>query len=209
MRKSIMQRAGLNSVLLFVLYCAFVPYGHAGPTAPAPGMAAPETLQKPLIVYYSLTGTTRTIAKELASALSCETEEIVSRKYRQYLWKITCVNDQLFDRDDDLAPVTTDLTKYNQLIIASPVWIHTISSPMRTLIKYNGFKNKKVWLVLTNQGNYGPADETSIIKFLNDWGITVKGCYNICTTGKTEQELLQHARLIAQDIAKARNQNKD
>ena len=165
--------------------------------------------KSPLIVYYSLTGTTRTIATELSRALSCETEEIVSQKYRQYLWKIICVNDQLFDRDDDLAPVTTDLTKYNQLIIASPVWIHTISSPMRTLIKYNGFKNKKVWLVLTNQGNYGPADETSIIKFLNDWGITVKGCYNICTTGKTEQELLQHARLIAQDIAKARNQNKD
>jgi hypothetical protein len=206
MRKIIMQRAWLSSVLLFAVCCAFVPYGHAGSAGFDGGPAAPETLHKPLIVYYSLTGTTRTIAKELASALSCETEEIVSQKYRRYLWKITCVNDQLFDRDDDLAPVTTDLTKYNQLIIASPVWIHTISSPMRTLIKYNGFKNKQVWLVLTNQGNYGPADETSIIKFLNDWGITVKGCYSICTTGQSKQELLQHARLIAQDIARSLNQ---
>jgi flavorubredoxin len=205
MRKNAMKRAGVVSALLCILYWAFIPCAHAG----SPDHAVAAARQNPLIVYYSLTGTTRTIAAELSRALSCETEEIVSQKYRRYLWKITCVNDQLFDRDDDLAPVTTDLTKYNQLIIASPVWIHTISSPMRTLIKYNGFKNKKVWLVLTNQGNYGPADETSIIKFLNDWGITVKGCYNICTTEKTEQELLQHARLIAQDIAKARNQNKD
>jgi len=202
-----MQRVWLCLFLLFAVYCTFVPYGHAGSAGFDGRPTAAETTRKPLIVYYSLTGTTRTIAQELSRALSCETEEIVSQKYRQYLWKITCVNDQLFDRDDDLAPVTTDLTQYKQLIIASPVWIHTVSSPMRTLIKYNGFKNKQVWLVLTNQGNYGPADEKSIIKFLNDWGITVKGCYGICTTGQTEQELLRHARLIAQDIAKALNQN--
>lgn len=206
MRKIIMQRAWLSSVLLFAVYCTFVPYGHAGFAGFDGGPTAAETTRKPLIVYYSLTGTTRTIAQELSRALSCETEGIVSQKYRQYLWKITCVNDQLFDRDDDLAPVTTDLTQYNQLIIASPVWIHTVSSPMRTLIKYNGFKNKQVWLVLTNQGNYGPADEKSIIKFLNDWGITVKGCYAVCTAGQTEQELLRQARRIAQDIAKALNQ---
>jgi multimeric flavodoxin WrbA len=116
------------------------------------------------------------------------------------------VNDQLFDRDDELCPVKTDLTKYNQFIIASPVWIHTVSSPVRTFIKYNGFKNKQVWLVLTNQGNYGPADEKNIIQFLNSWGIIVKGCYAICTTGKPEQELLRHARLIAQDISQSLNQ---
>jgi len=205
MHKCIMQRAGLSSVLLCVLYCAFVPYGYAGSPDPAARQAVPATQQKPLIIYYSLTGTTRTIATELSNALSCKTEEIVSQKYRQYLWKITCVNDQLFDRDDDLAPVKTDLTKYNQLIIASPVWIHTVSSPMRTLIKYNGLKNKQVWLVLTNRGNIGAADEKSIIKFLIDWGITVKGCYPICTTGKTDQELIQQSRLIARDISQSLN----
>jgi flavorubredoxin len=206
MRKRIVKRAWLCFALLFAVYCTFVAYGQAGSGGFDGGLTAAETIRKPLILYYSLTGTTRTIAQELSRALSCETEEIVSQKYRQYLWKITCVNDQLFDRDDALAPVKTDLTKYNQLIIASPVWIHTISSPMRTLIKYNGFKNKQVWLVLTNQGNYGPADEKAIIQFLNDWGITVRGCYAVCTSAKTGQELLQHARLIAQDIAKALNQ---
>jgi len=203
MRRCFMCRAGRTAALLCILYGVLAPWVHAGP----PAQRAAAVYEKPLILYYSLTGTTRTIAAELARALSCEAEELVSRYYRQNLWKITCVNDQLFDRDDDLAPVKTDLKNYPQLIIASPVWIHALCSPVRTLIKYNGFKNKQVWLVLTNRGNYGPADEKSIMQFLRDWGITVKGCHAVCTAGKSEEELLRQARLIAQDIAGALNRN--
>jgi hypothetical protein len=192
----------LPLALILYLVCAAV-CCHAG--SPEPG--APAARQKPLIIYYSLTGTTKTIASELSRILSCGVEELVSRKNRQGIWKVTCVNDQLFDRDDDLAPIKTDLANYTQIIIASPVWLHMVSSPMRTLLKYNGFKNKQVWLVLTNRGNYGPADEKNIIQFLSGRGIHVKGCYAVCTSGKTSQELLQQTRLIAQDIAGALNRN--
>jgi len=50
---------------------------------------------KPLVLFYSLTGTTRTLARELAKQLSWEIEEVISRKNRNYLGTVTCVFDQL------------------------------------------------------------------------------------------------------------------
>jgi hypothetical protein len=192
-------------VLLYLICAAAATCCYAGAAEPSALKAAQAVEQKPLIIYYSLAGTTKTIAAELSRVLSCEAEELVSRKNRQNLGKVTCVNDQLFDRDDDLCPAKKDLNKYDKFIIASPVWLHTISSPVRTLLKYNGFKGKAVWLVLTNRGNFKDADEMSIIQFLASRGITVKGCYSICTSKKTDQELLQQARVISRNISQSLN----
>jgi len=159
-----------------------------------------QPLSKPLIVYYSLTGTTRIIAQELARNLSCALEEIVSRKNRHFFWKITCVHDQLFDRDDDMEPVKKDLSGYSQLIVASPIWIHRLSSPVRTFLKYSGLKGKTVWLVLTNNGNFDTNDQNHIIEFVESLGITVEGCHCVCTKGKSESELWQHARSLIKEI---------
>lgn len=158
-----------------------------------------------LIIYYSRSGTTRTIAQELARNLSCEIEEIISRKNRQFFGIITCVNDQLFDRDDNIEPFKKDISAYNPLIIASPVWIHGISSPMRTFLKYSGLKGKDAYLVLTNNGNYDDEDENKIINSVESYGITVKGCYRVCTKGKSENELRQYARSFIKGMCLALN----
>jgi len=164
-----------------------------------------QSSAKPLVIYYSRTGTTYTIAQELAKNLSCEMEEIVSRK-NGYLWgTITCVFDQLFDRDDDIEPTKKDLSVYNPLIIASPVWIHRISSPIRTFLKYSGLKGKDAYLILTNNGNYDVEDESNIIQNVQSYGITTKGCYSVCTRGKDKRELRQHATSIVKDLASAIN----
>lgn len=162
--------------------------------------------KQPLVLYYSRSGTTRTVATELARYLSCEMEEVVSRKNRFFLGTLTCIHDQLFDRDDQIEPVKKDLSIYHQLIIASPVWVHRISSPMRTFLKYSGVKGKTVCLVLTNNGNFDDEDQTNIIKSLESYGIHVNGCFAICTKGKSNDELLQHARSLVKDIRSAVHQ---
>ena len=160
---------------------------------------------KTLLVYYSRSGTTRTVAKELARNLSCDTEEIVSRKNR-FLWgTLTCIHDQLFDRDDDIEPIKKDLSTYNRLIIASPVWVHRISSPMRTFLKYSGLRGKAVCLVLTNNGNYDDEDQNKVIKSVESYGIHVYGCYDVCTNEKSKYELRQDARSLLKGITLAVN----
>jgi len=166
----------------------------------AKGSVAAASQLKPLLVYYSRSGTTRTVAKELARNLSCDTEEIVSRKNRFFWGTLTCIHDQLFDRDDDIEPIKKDPSIYNRLIIASPVWIHRISSPMRTFLKYSGLKGKAVCLVLTNNGNYDDEDQNNIIKSVESYGIHVYGCYDICTDGKSEDELRQDTRSLVKGI---------
>ena len=169
------------------------------------GPVAAKSQSKPLLVYYSRSGTTRTVAKELARNLSCDTEEIVSRKNR-FLWgTLTCIHDQLFDRDDDIEPIKKDLSTYNRLIIASPVWVHRISSPMRTFLKYSGLRGKAICLVLTNNGNYDDEDQNKVIKSVESYGIHVYGCYDVCTNEKSEDELRQDARSLVKGITLAVN----
>lgn len=172
---------------------------------PVKETVAAKSQSTPLLVYYSRSGTTRTVAKELARNLSCDTEEIVSRKNR-FLWgTLTCIHDQLFDRDDDIEPIKKDLSTYNRLIIASPVWVHRISSPMRTFLKYSGLRGKAVCLVLTNNGNYDDEDQNKVIKSVESYGIHVYGCYDVCTNEKSKYELRQDARSLVKGITLAVN----
>jgi hypothetical protein len=155
---------------------------------------------KPLVLFYSRAGTTRTVALEIAHQLSWEVEEVVSRKNRHYFGTVTCVFDQLFDRDDDIEPVQRDLSGYNPVLIASPVWIHTISSPMRTLLKQSQLENKDSFLVLTNNGNFDEEDAKGIREKISSYGFTVKGCYPVCTSDKDDTALRRDAQKIVEDI---------
>lgn len=195
----------LLAVVGVVWALVLIASGHCGVESkqPAKGPVASTSQLKPLLVYYSRSGTTRTVAKELARNLFCDTEEIVSRKNRFFWGTLTCIHDQLFDRDDDIEPIRKDPSTYDRLIVASPVWVHRISSPMRTFLKYSGLKGKTVCLVLTNNGNYDDDDENKIIKSVESYGIRVDGCYDICTNGKSENELRQDARSLVKGITLA------
>ncbi len=160
---------------------------------------------KPLVIYYSRTGTTRTIARELAKNLPCEIEEIISRKERHGIWAITCVFDQLFNRDDDIEPPGRAMGNYNPLIIASPVWIHQISSPMRTFLKHAALKGKDAFLVLTNNGNFDDGDEKKIREIISSYGLSIKGTYPVCTSDKDEAALGNDAHIIIEDIVSLLN----
>lgn len=190
-------------ILVYALLLIATTHWSVGSQEPVHGPVVVKSQSQPLVLYYSRSGTTRTVATELARNLSCDLEEVVSKKNRFFLGTLTCIHDQLFDRDDDMEPVKKDLSIYNQFIIASPVWVHQISSPMRTFLKYSGLKGKTVCLVLTNNGNYDEEDQTDIIKSLESYGIGVCVCLGVCTNGKSNDELRQHARSLVKDISLA------
>ena len=114
--------------------------------------------------------------------------------------------DQLFDRDDEVVPVKRDLSEYNLLLIASPVWIHEISSPVRTLLKESGLKGKDAFLVLTNNGNFDEEDEKAIRERITSYGLSVKGSYPVCTSDKDEVALRHDAHTIVEDITSIFNE---
>jgi hypothetical protein len=190
--------SSLVSLLAFFIITA-ASFGAELSAPPHEKSVTPPVL-KPLVIYYSRTGTTRTIARELAHNLSCEIEEIISRKERHSIWAITCVFDQLFNRDDDIEPTRRNLANYNPLIIASPVWLHHISSPMRTFLKHTSVQGKDAFLILTNNGNFDEEDKKNIIANSTSYGLSIKRCYPICTSNKDEDALRYETHILLEDI---------
>jgi len=145
--------------------------------------------QQPLVIYYSRTGTSFAIAGALSQALACEREEIRSKKYRYYLGVLTCVFDQLLDREDEIETLTRDSGAYNPIIIVSPIWIHKLASPVRTALKYFGLQGKTMYVVATNNGNFSGEDESAVRAWLSRCGAEVRWLKAIQTNGMSFEKL--------------------
>lgn len=162
-----------------------------------------EFQTNPLVVYYSRTGATQTVALELTSTLLCDREELFSKKSRCNMGILNCVFDQLFNRDDTLKPLEHHIADYNPIIIAAPIWMHKIASPMRTFIKHTDLQHKDVYVVVTHQGNYSEKDEQAIQQSLSVYGITsIKGVYNIFTRKKPPEDIRQETAALAKQITR-------
>jgi multimeric flavodoxin WrbA len=149
---------------------------------------------RPLVIYYSLTGTTRILAQEIARELGCDMVELKSERSRSGFWKVNCVFDQLLDREDDLAPVTKSLELYNPIILAAPIWIHRYASPMRTFLKQAHLHGKDVYAIAAHRGNYREQDGQGIMRLLASRSRCLKGYVAICTKEKDPQQLQEKLR---------------
>ena len=141
---------------------------------------------KPLVIFFSKTGNTQVMVQEIERHFSCLAEKIISKKRRTGFWTINNVFDMLFDRDDIAEPLTHDISTYNPLIFASPIWIHKICSPVKTLMKNTHLAGKDVYIFVTHSGNYFEDDEAVIRKQCDARGATLKGIYGILTRPEGE-----------------------
>ncbi|MCP4714233.1 MAG: hypothetical protein GY868_03875 [Deltaproteobacteria bacterium] len=116
----------------------------------APTLAAPDA-SKILIAYYSRTGNTKAVCKSLAAALEVDTIEIKDLKNRtSKLGVAGGMFRTLFGMRTKIEPKTTDLTSYEIVILASPIWAAKITPALRTFIKSNTISGKKVILLTTS-----------------------------------------------------------
>lgn len=189
-----MNKKNLLLILLFVVFllCGVVPA--QAEEAPA------DNAFKPLVIYYSRTGTSAVIAHRISDTLACDREEVRSKKNRFYLGAFTCVNDQLFDRDDENEPGIRNVKEYYPLIIVSPIWIHKFASPMRTYLKNHSLKGKEVYVFVTNQGNYSKEkDEQELRAWLTALGAEVKSFTGIMTKGKPWETLRKETDMLLKE----------
>jgi flavodoxin len=157
--------------------------------------------QKPLLVYFSRGGNTRIVARELAADLGAESAEIKSKLNRQdFSGIMTCLLDQLLDRDDDPEAIQVDIASHNPVIIASPTWLKTISSPARTFIQQHDFKGKDVYIVLTYNGKARDDIDAKLKEIISPRGGTFSGLFTLIAKGKDEQGLRDEAKKLAEKM---------
>lgn len=97
-------------------------------------MAAPKVL----VVYYSRTGTTRSVAEAIAAGLPADLEEIVDRDNRGGpLGYVRTPFEAIRHRPAAIAPTKHDPAAYDLVVIGTPVWAWSPSAPVRAYLMQN------------------------------------------------------------------------
>ena len=112
-----------------------------------------------LIVYYSYSGTTKRVAEHLQSITGGDLYEITLAE--PYSGTDNDVSDRVFDERNNnempkLSGELPDISKYDRILIGTPVWNDSIANPVMTFLEETDFSNKEVapfWTYITSQGH--------------------------------------------------------
>ena len=113
---------------------------------------------KKLVVYYSYTGHTKMIAESIQKKLGCDILEIkpvtpYSTDYQKVVDEEQ--NNESAKKTPKIQKIDKDLSKYDEIIIGSPVWWYTIVPVVRTFLKENDLSGKTIKPFATNAGWLG------------------------------------------------------
>lgn len=113
---------------------------------------------KTLIIYFSRTGNTKKVAEEIQKKLNCELEEIKDAETNRegMLGYMRSGKEASLKKLPPIKPLEKNLADYDLIIIGTPVWAFTMSSPVRTFISENKDRIKTVALFCTHGG--GPKN---------------------------------------------------
>jgi flavodoxin len=110
-----------------------------------------------LVVYYSLTGHTRQVARQIASASGADIDPIVDVAGRQYKpWDMFWLGMRaIFQRPEPIQEPIFDPRDYDLVILGTPVWAGRMAPPVMTYLKQHLGQLKQVALFCTEGGANG------------------------------------------------------
>ena len=120
---------------------------------------------KKLIIYYSRSGTTKKVAEAMQKITNLEIAEIVDIKDRSgasgYLF---AGRDAMQKRLTEIKPIDKNLSDYDAVIVGTPVWAWTVSVPVRTFLRLNQGKIKKLacFCTMGSSGEVGTFKDMEI-----------------------------------------------
>lgn len=129
---------------------------------------------KTLVLFYSRTGTTKKVAEKIATILGADIEEIsdnINRSgVRGYL---ISGKEAVLKKINKINPIIHNISDYDLVIIGTPVWAWTMSSPIRSLIteQKENFKQVAFFCTQGGEGNQGALSD--MIKLSNKEPIAI------------------------------------
>ena len=111
-----------------------------------------------LIVFYSYTNHTKIIAEGIQKQLQCDIIELKPVKPYSNDYDIVVgqeQNNESTKKTPEIENKNLDLSKYDEIILGTPVWWYTIAPVVRTFLKENDLSNKKIIPFATNAGWLG------------------------------------------------------
>lgn len=110
--------------------------------------------KKVLVVYYSRSGVTRKVSKNIGEMLKCDVEELTDTKNRDGIWGfIISGKDAMFKKPAVIERIDMDSSQYDLVLIGTPVWAGNMSCAIRTYINDNKDKFNNVGFFCTSGGS--------------------------------------------------------
>ena len=103
--------------------------------------------QKSLVLYYSETGTTKTVALELQKQLGADIEAVEAvEPYSGNFQETIERSGRERERGETPAikPLTKNLADYDVIFLGYPIWFGTYAMPIATLVKEQDFAGKTI-----------------------------------------------------------------
>ena len=103
--------------------------------------------QKKLVLYYSETGSTKTVAEELQKQLNADIEAIEAVKPYSGNFQETMQRGQREMQSGEtpaLKPLKSKIADYDVIFLGYPIWFGTYAMPIATLVKDNAFASKTI-----------------------------------------------------------------
>jgi len=126
-------------------------------------------LGKVLVVYYSLSGRTKDIARQIADKTQGDLYEI--KTVKEYSSPSVYAESKKELSKGDYPGLRTDnlpdVTKYDTVFIGGPVWWYTMSSPLYSFLNQTSLNGVRVVPFSTQGSNYG--------QFFADFAANAKG----------------------------------
>lgn len=113
---------------------------------------------KTLILYYSYTGNTKSIADMIQSKIGGDTERIDT--VIPYSGDYNSVVDQGHKEVNqgympEIKPLSVNLDDYDTIVLGMPVWWYTFAPAMKTFLTNNSLSGKTIYPFATNGGWIG------------------------------------------------------
>jgi menaquinone-dependent protoporphyrinogen IX oxidase len=121
-------------------------------------MSLRQTTPRILVVYFSRTGTTRSVAAALSKILVCDLEEIFESKSRLGFfgyWR--SIFEARGQQSSQILPIRKNPSAYDLVIIGTPVWAWSLSSPVRAYLMQNAGRLADVAFFCTMGAAGGPS----------------------------------------------------
>lgn len=109
--------------------------------------ARKEAPKKVLVLYYSQTSNTKTVAQEIATRLGADVEEIVPVKPYDGDFQATiarCNQERQQGIIPEIQPVKADLAQYDVIFLGYPVWFGTYAPPVAAFLDKADLSGKKI-----------------------------------------------------------------
>jgi len=149
-----------------------------------------------IVIFYSKSGNTLTVANTIKKLLGAHTKEItdftVHRTILDYLFP------NILD-SSRIQPRKVDIDYYETIFIGTPVWLGSITPAIKKIIDNMDFKNKNIILFTTTKGIGDEIAMRKLTKLVNKHNGNIIGIFSIISNGGTEK-LINCTNMALEDL---------